>query len=71
MKTAIGTVSTATEVFLKIKAEIDAAVEKIRAASEEHFGLGPDEINWGHVGDLSHYRELLFRVVAEINQTEE
>ena len=62
---------TPIDTFMKVKAEIDAAVEKIRAASENHFDLSPDEINWGHVGDLNHYRELLARVVAEINQTEE
>jgi hypothetical protein len=30
--------------------------------SDEHFGWGPEEINWGHVGSLDHYAELLRRI---------
>ena len=30
--------------------------------SDDHFGYAPDEINWGHVGSLVHYAELLKRI---------
>jgi hypothetical protein len=30
--------------------------------SDDHFGVSPDDINWGHVGTLTHYAELLKRI---------
>ena len=52
----------ALDAFLARKAEIDTMLERIQALSEEHFNAHPDEINWGHVGTLSHYAELLKRI---------
>ena len=49
--------------FATAKAEIDIMIERLKAMSEEHFGYKPDEINWGHVGTLDHYAELLKRIV--------
>ena len=50
---------TALNAFIARKAEIDAKLERLKALSEEHFGYSPDDINWGHVGALAHYAELL------------
>ena len=44
------------------KAEIDAMLTRLQALSDEHFGVGPDEVTWGHVGSLEHYAELLKRI---------
>ena len=49
--------------FATRKAEIDILIERLKAMSDEHFGYAPDEINWGHVGTLDHYAELLKRIV--------
>ncbi len=41
------------EAFCARKAAIDAALAEIAEHSEDHFGIDPDGINWGHVGDLA------------------
>jgi hypothetical protein len=52
----------ALDAFIAKKAEMDAMLERIKALSDDHFGTSPDEINWGHVGTLGHYAELLKRI---------
>ena len=49
----------AIDAFIARKAEIDAMLERIKALSDDHFNTSPDEINWGHVGTLNHYRAKL------------
>ncbi len=51
--------SKALNAFLAAKIEIDAMLESLRALSNNHFDAHPDEINWGHVGTLNHYRAKL------------
>jgi hypothetical protein len=41
------------------KAEIDAMLTRLQALSDDHFGLGPDEVTWGDVTPLADYAELL------------
>jgi hypothetical protein len=48
--------------FIAKKGEIDAMLTRLQALSDDHFGYGPDEIDWGHVGTLGHYAELLKRI---------
>jgi hypothetical protein len=48
--------SKAIDAFLAAKAEIDTMLERLAALSADHFETRPDEINWGHVGTLNHYR---------------
>ena len=48
--------------FVSKKAEIDAMLARLQALSDDHFNYSPDEVNWGHVGTLEHYAELLKRV---------
>ena len=50
---------TAVDAFIAAKTEIDAMLARLVAHSADHFGYGPDEVNWGHVGTLNHYRALL------------
>ena len=45
--------------FIEKKAEIDAMLARLQALSRDHFNAHPDEINWGHVGTLNHYRAKL------------
>ena len=51
--------SKAIDAFLAAKAEIDSILARLVALSEDHFETHPDEIHWGHVGTLSHYRDRL------------
>ena len=32
---------------------------RLAALSADHFETSPDEIHWGHVGTLNHYRAKL------------
>ncbi len=48
--------------FVAAKTEIDARLERLRALSVEQFNVQPDEIHWGHVGDLQRYAELLRQI---------
>ena len=32
---------------------------RLAAHSADHFGYSPEEVNWGHVGTLDHYRARL------------
>jgi hypothetical protein len=52
----------ALDAFLAAKAEIDAMLARLQALSDDHFDAQPDEVNWGHVGTLEHYAELLKRI---------
>ncbi len=53
---------TALDAFIARKAEIDTMLERLKTLSNEHFGYSPEDINWGHVGTLAHYAELLKRI---------
>jgi hypothetical protein len=56
------TKDSALDAFIAKKAEIDAMLARIQDLSDEHFNWSPDEIDWGHVGTLEHYAELLKRI---------
>ena len=53
---------TAVDAFIAAKTEIDAMLARLVAHSADHFGYGPDEVNWGHVGTLEHYASLLRQI---------
>jgi hypothetical protein len=48
--------------FVSKKTEIDEMLTRLQALSDDHFNYSPDEVDWGHVGTLGHYAELLKRV---------
>ena len=50
------------DAFMAKKAEIDAMLARLTALSADHFKTNPDEINWGHVGNLGHYASLLRQI---------
>lgn len=49
----------ALNAFIAAKIEIDAMLARLMAHSADHFGYGPDEVNWGHVGTVHNYRDRL------------
>ena len=53
---------TALDAYLAKKTEIDTMLARLTALSDDHFNVGPDEVDWGHVGTLAHYAELLKRI---------
>ncbi|MFN6951935.1 MAG: hypothetical protein ACK4NE_05025 [Albidovulum sp.] len=52
--------------FIARKAEIDAALDRIRAASDDHFFTSPEDVHWGHVTALADHAALLKRIVDVI-----
>ncbi len=48
--------------FVARKHEIDTMLDRLKALSDDHFNVSPDEVQWGHVGTLGYYAELLQRV---------
>ena len=42
--------------------DIDAMLARLTAHSADHFGIAPDEVNWGGVGALGHIRAQLREV---------
>ena len=56
---ATATNEKALDAFIAAKTEIDAMLARLAALSADHFETSPDEINWGHVGTLNHYRAKL------------
>ena len=52
----------AIEAFMARKMEVDAMLDRLQTLSCDHFGYSPDDINWGHVGTLGNYAELLKRI---------
>jgi hypothetical protein len=53
---------TALDAFVAKKAEIDAMLARIAELSDEHFNVSPDEVHWGHVGNLADYEMHLRRI---------
>jgi len=55
--------------FMTRKAEIDTMLTRLQTLSDEHFEASPDEIHWGHVGDLAdiskNLREICGRAFQE------
>lgn len=43
----------AVAAFIARKAEIDDMLARLQTLSDEHFHTNPDDIHWGHVGDLA------------------
>lgn len=52
----------ALQAFITAKAEIDAMIERLAALSADHYGYSPEDVNWGHVGTLDHYRARLCEI---------
>jgi hypothetical protein len=54
----------ALSAFVERKAKIDALLSSLSALSDDHFGVMPDEVHWGHVGSLEECRALLERALG-------
>jgi hypothetical protein len=42
----------AADRFAVRKQEFDALLDRLKAYSENNFGVKPDDINWNHVGSI-------------------
>ncbi len=59
----------AIDAYIARKAQIDAILKRLTEASADHFGMNPETVHWGHVGNLDDYagklKELSDRVFHE------
>jgi len=56
--------TTAVDAYVAAKIRIDAALDQLRAASEDHFGVTVEAVHWGHVGDLNAIAATLEQLTA-------
>lgn len=61
-KNQVQPTETAIAAFMARKAEIDSQLARLQALSANHFNVSPDDVHWGHVGDLARYAELLRQI---------
>lgn len=52
--------------FLGTVAEIRGILEALEEANDEHYDLSPEEVHWGHVGDVERTLAGLKDVLAVI-----
>ncbi|QNN99797.1 hypothetical protein P67b_00038 [Ruegeria phage Tedan] len=52
----------AIRTWMKHKVAIDTALERLTKHSAEMFETNPDDLHWGHVGDLARIEELLTKI---------
>jgi len=52
----------ALQKFLARKVEIDTMLARLQALSDDHFNFDPEAVNWGSVGTLERYSELLRQI---------
>lgn len=52
----------ALNAFLVRKTEIDNALARLQALSDNHFNTDPNTVNWADVGELGRYAELLKQI---------
>ena len=48
--------------FIARKGEIDRLLEQLLAHTHEHLNLAPEEVHWGHVGEMDDWLACLRRV---------
>lgn len=56
----------AVSAFIGRKAEFDALLEKLAALSDDHFGVPPDDVHWGHVGTVADVVLILRQALGQL-----
>jgi hypothetical protein len=56
----------ALDSFVARKAEIDRLLARLQDLSDEHFGVGPDDVTWGEVGSLDFVAGKLREAVVHL-----
>jgi hypothetical protein len=53
----------ALDEFMKTIQDIRGFSSLIRKKADNHFDTNPDRVNWSHVGDARHVKEMLQEVL--------
>ncbi len=54
---------TARDTYIAKAADIQNKIAQLQQQASEHFGHNPDDIHWGHVGDLERVQEFLNQIL--------
>ena len=46
---------TALDSFIAKAGEFNDLLERLQQMRDDHFGVSPHAVTWGHVGDVTHY----------------
>ena len=46
---------TPLESFIAKAGEFNDLLERLQQMRDDHFGVSPDAVTWGHVGDVTRY----------------
>lgn len=46
---------TALDSFVAKACEFDVLLQRLQQMRDDHFGVSPDAVTWGHVGDVTRY----------------
>ena len=57
----------ALQAFCTNVADARELVTLIARHLDDHMGMGPDEVNWAHVGDAGRIRESLKEIASTFN----
>lgn len=53
----------ATDAFIATCKTFDERISALRKLADDHFGVDPDAVNWGHVGVVAHANEELREIL--------
>jgi hypothetical protein len=65
MATDHPTSESALAAFVSRKDEFDTLLLRLHRLSGDFFGVGPDDVNWGHVTELADYCRKLREVTDQ------
>jgi beta-mannanase len=51
----LGSQEKALSAFIGTMGEVKEQLDELNAYFEDHMGVSPDEINWGHVGSATYF----------------
>jgi len=57
---------TAQETFISKKAEIDIMLARLAEANDDHYNVNYNDVNWGHVGDITGTAEDLKAITDSV-----
>jgi hypothetical protein len=55
---------TALSAYVAAIAEIRENLALLTDHADDHFGVAPDDVNWGHVGNTSYVNERLNEIAG-------
>ncbi len=57
---------TALETFVTKRSEIDNMLARLVEVNDNHYEMNPDELHWGHVGDITGIAEDLKQITDSV-----